>query len=107
MIRYRPESVRKRKDLMIHRRGHGPTNITTAVQRIKRYAVLFRNIVRRSKPIKSSLTELFATCPDMSAAWNSCHGANWKRDWARKPGNAIRTGPWQEPTVANTALVAV
>ncbi len=58
MIRYRPEAVGNRDafghweaELMIFRREHGPANVATAVERVSRFTVLFRNNDRRPRPI--------------------------------------------------------
>ncbi len=74
MIRYRPQAVRRREvfghweaDLMIFRRELGPANIAMVVERISRYAVLFRNNDRRSKPIMNSRSASSRPCPNMPA----------------------------------------
>ena len=58
MIRYRPEAVGNRDafghweaELMIFRREHGPANVATAVERVSRSTVLFRNNDRRPRPV--------------------------------------------------------
>lgn len=50
-------------DLMIFRREHGPANVTSLVERRTRYAVLFKNNDRRSKPLMERLIDLFSPLP--------------------------------------------
>ena len=69
-IRNRPDEIGERKtfghwggDLMIFRRELGPANVVSLVERKTRFAVLFRNGDRRSKPLMTRLIDLFAPLP--------------------------------------------
>lgn len=50
-------------DLMIFRREHGPANVTSLVTRRTRFAILFKNNDRRSKPLMDRLIDLFSPLP--------------------------------------------
>jgi IS30 family transposase len=50
-------------DLMIFRREHGPANVTSLVERRTRYAILFKNNDRRSRPLMDRLIDLFSPLP--------------------------------------------
>lgn len=116
MIRYRPQTVRRREvfghweaDLMIFRRELGPANITTVVERLSRYTVLFRNNDRRSKPIMSSLIGLLSPLPQHArqsltfdrglefVSWRELERGMGTQAWFCDP-----QAPWQKPTVENT-----
>lgn len=69
-IQNRPDEIGSREtfghwegDLMIFRRELGSANVASLVERKTRFAVLFRNGDRRSKPLMSRLIDLFAPLP--------------------------------------------
>lgn len=69
-IRCRPDEIGERAtfghwegDLMIFRRELGPVNVASMVERKTRFAVLFRNGDRRSKPLMTRLIDLFSPLP--------------------------------------------
>ena len=94
---------------MIFRREHGPANIATAVERVSRYTVLFRNNDRRSKPIMNRLIDLFAPLPRHArqsltfdrglefVSWRELEKGLGAQAWFCDP-----QAPGQKPTVENT-----
>lgn len=53
---------------MIFRHGHGSANVTTLVERRTRYALLFKNNGRRSKPLMNRLMTFSLPCPHPRAS---------------------------------------
>jgi len=114
-IRYRPEDVGTRStfghwegDLMIFRRELGATNVASLVERKTRFAVLFRNRDRRSKPLMTKLIDLFAPLPRSArqsitfdrgfefVAWRELKKGMGTEAWFCDP-----QAPWQKGSIEN------
>jgi transposase, IS30 family len=95
-------------DLMIFRREHGPANVTSLVERRTRYAVLFKNNDRRSKPLMDRLIDLFSPLPQSAR-----HSMTFDRGLEFVSWRELETGmgtgawfcdpqaPWQKGSVEN------
>ncbi len=93
---------------MIFRREHGPANVTSPVERRTRYAVLFKNNDRRSKPLMDWLIDLF--CPLPAPARQSMtfdcglEFVSWRELATGMGTNAWfcdAQAPWQKGSVGN------
>lgn len=114
-IRHRPDEVGDRAifghwegDLMIFRRELGPVNVALLVERKTRFAVLFRNGDRRSKPLMGKLIDLLAPLPRPArqsitfdrgfefTAWRELKKGMGTEAWFCDP-----QAPWQKGSVEN------
>jgi len=114
-IKNRPDEVEGRKifgywegDLMIFRRELGSANVTSLVERKTRFAVLFRNGDRRSKPLMTKLIDLLAPLPRSARqsitfdrgfefiAWRELKKGMETEAWFCDPH-----APWQKGSVEN------
>ena len=114
-IENRPDEVEGRKnfghwegDLMIFRRELGPMNVTSLVERKTRFAVLFRNGDRRSKPLMTKLIDLLSPLPQPARqsitfdrgfefiAWRELKKGMGTEAWFCDPH-----APWQKGSVEN------
>ncbi len=95
-------------DLMIFRREHGPANVTSLIERRTRYAVLFRNNDRRSKPLMDQLIDLFSPLPAPERQSMTFDRGFEFTSW-RELGSGMGTdawfcdpqAPWQKGAVEN------
>ncbi len=93
---------------MIFQREHGPANVTSPVVRRTRYAVLFKNNDRRSKPLMNRLIDLFLPLPAPArksmtfdrglefVSWRELPTGMGTDTWFCDP-----QAPWQEGAVEN------
>lgn len=114
-IRNRPDEIAERAtfghwegDLMIFRRETGSTNVASLVERKTRFAVLFRNRDRRSKPLMTKLIDLFSPLPRSArqsitfdrgfefVAWRELKMGMGTDAWFCDP-----QAPWQKGSVEN------
>ncbi len=114
-IKNRPDEIEGREifghwegDLMIFRRELGPANVTSLVERKTRFAVLFRNGDRRSKPLMTRLIDLLAPLPRPARqsitfdrgfefiAWQKLKKGMGTEAWFCDP-----RAPWQKGSVEN------
>lgn len=115
-LRLRPEHVSQRLsfghwecDLVMFQKEHGKVNVTSLVERVSRYAVIFRNEDRRSTPIMETLINGLAPLPADArqsitfdrgtefSAWRRLKDGIGADSWFCDPQS-----PWQKGTVENT-----
>lgn len=114
-IRNRPDEIAGRTtfghwegDLMIFRRETGSTNVASLVERKTRFAVLFRNADRKSKPLMTKLIDLFSPLP-RSARQSITFDRGFEFVAWREPTKGMGTeawfcdpqAPWQKGSVEN------
>ncbi|WP_424934448.1 IS30 family transposase [Amaricoccus macauensis] len=114
-IQQRPEEVKQREvfgdweaDLMIFRKEHGPANVASMVERKTRFAVLFKNNDRRSKPIMNQIITLLSPLPSSArrsitfdrglefVSWRDLEIGMGTVAWFCDP-----QAPWQKGSVEN------
>ena len=115
-LSHRPERVSERAefghwecDLMMFRKEHGKVNVTSLVERVSRFAVVFRNEDRQSKPIMEALIQGLAHLPADArqsitfdrgtefSAWKHLTAGIGADAWFCDP-----QAPYQKGTVENT-----
>jgi IS30 family transposase len=112
----RPDTVAARHefghwecDLMLFRREHGKTNVSTIVERVSRYTVLRKNADRTSRPVMDRVAGALMHLPGPArrsitfdrgtefTAWPALEEQLGARAWFCDP-----QAPWQKGTVENT-----